>query len=136
MPPSCQVTGVDRAFYPSTDEEPASLPGLARPRESRKEGRSCRAQAPGPNHRMLLWSNDRGGERDGQGRDIPVRWPRCTPRRDARCVCRVPADSSCSSCATNSHVPRSPFRGGKITEIDILADPERLSQLDLTLLDG
>jgi RNA polymerase sigma-70 factor (ECF subfamily) len=27
-------------------------------------------------------------------------------------------------------------RGGKITEIDILADPERLSQLDLTLLDG
>jgi RNA polymerase sigma factor (sigma-70 family) len=26
-------------------------------------------------------------------------------------------------------------RGGKITEIDILADPERLSQLDLTVLD-
>jgi RNA polymerase sigma factor (sigma-70 family) len=27
-------------------------------------------------------------------------------------------------------------RGGKIAEIDILRDPERLSQLDLTLLDG
>jgi RNA polymerase sigma-70 factor (ECF subfamily) len=27
-------------------------------------------------------------------------------------------------------------RGGKITEIDILADPERLSQLDLTVLDS
>ena len=27
-------------------------------------------------------------------------------------------------------------RGGKITQIDILRDPERLSQLDLTLLDG
>jgi hypothetical protein len=27
-------------------------------------------------------------------------------------------------------------RGGKIVEIDILHDPERLSQLDLTVLDG
>jgi hypothetical protein len=27
-------------------------------------------------------------------------------------------------------------RGGKIAEIDILRDPERLSQLDLTVLDG
>jgi ketosteroid isomerase-like protein len=27
-------------------------------------------------------------------------------------------------------------RGGKIVEIDILADPERLSHLDLTILDG
>jgi hypothetical protein len=27
-------------------------------------------------------------------------------------------------------------RGAKITAIDILADPERLSLLDLTLLDG
>jgi RNA polymerase sigma-70 factor (ECF subfamily) len=27
-------------------------------------------------------------------------------------------------------------RGGKITEIDILADPERLRQLDLTMLDS
>ena len=27
-------------------------------------------------------------------------------------------------------------RGGRIVEIDILADPERLSQLDLTILDG
>jgi len=27
-------------------------------------------------------------------------------------------------------------RGGKIVEIDILADPERLRQLDLTVLDG
>jgi hypothetical protein len=27
-------------------------------------------------------------------------------------------------------------RGGKIVEIDILADPERLSQLDLSALDG
>ena len=26
-------------------------------------------------------------------------------------------------------------RGGKIVEIDILADPERLRQLDLTILD-
>jgi RNA polymerase sigma-70 factor (ECF subfamily) len=26
-------------------------------------------------------------------------------------------------------------RGGKIVEIDILRDPERLSQLDLTVLD-
>jgi hypothetical protein len=26
--------------------------------------------------------------------------------------------------------------GGKIAEIDILRDPERLSQLDLTVLDG
>jgi hypothetical protein len=26
-------------------------------------------------------------------------------------------------------------RGGKIVEIDILADPERLSRLDLTVLD-
>ncbi len=28
------------------------------------------------------------------------------------------------------------IRGGKIVEIDILRDPERLSQLDLTVLDG
>jgi hypothetical protein len=27
-------------------------------------------------------------------------------------------------------------RGGKIVEIDILRDPERLSQLDLTVLEG
>jgi hypothetical protein len=27
-------------------------------------------------------------------------------------------------------------RGRKIVEIDILADPERLAQLDLTVLDG
>jgi RNA polymerase sigma-70 factor, ECF subfamily len=27
-------------------------------------------------------------------------------------------------------------RGGKITQVDILRDPERLSQLDLTVLDG
>jgi RNA polymerase sigma-70 factor (ECF subfamily) len=27
------------------------------------------------------------------------------------------------------------IRGGRITEIDILADPERLSGLDLTVLD-
>ena len=26
-------------------------------------------------------------------------------------------------------------RGGKIVEIDVIADPERLSQLDLALLD-
>ena len=27
-------------------------------------------------------------------------------------------------------------RGGKIAEIDLLRDPERLSQVDLTVLDG
>src|ERR1019366_7700210 len=51
-------------------------------------------------------------------------WPRCTPQRDARCVCTVPADSSCSSCATNSHVPRSPLNHSpeQIREKSVLAN--------------
>jgi len=67
--------------------------------------------------------------------DLPVK-----PDEDTRCGNCLPACQRTTSGTSNVPIPcasnsRAIATRGKIIEIDVIADPARLRQLDLTVLD-